>query len=112
MHQNDKIIAIKPKTFYRCDSPYIGATDDLKGLRVDSLLRDTVGGKRLFQDSIHIKKFSFDKLKEKVSKIQLYSLTTPNGQKVSIALEEMRLEYDAHKINIMQGNNLLIGISK
>ncbi|SPH24356.1 Disulfide-bond oxidoreductase YfcG [Defluviimonas aquaemixtae] len=31
--------------------------------------------------------------------IQLYSLTTPNGVKVSIALEEMGLPYDAHRIS-------------
>ncbi len=31
--------------------------------------------------------------------IQLYSLPTPNGQKVSIALEEMGLAYDAHLVN-------------
>jgi GST-like protein len=31
--------------------------------------------------------------------IQLYSLTTPNGVKVSIALEEMGLAYDAHLID-------------
>ena len=37
------------------------------------------------------------------NKIQLYSLATPNGQKVSIALEELGLEYDSHTINIMQG---------
>jgi GST-like protein len=37
------------------------------------------------------------------SKIQLYSLATPNGMKVSIALEEMELEYDAHTVNIMKG---------
>ena len=36
-------------------------------------------------------------------KIQLYSLATPNGQKVSIALEEMELEYEAHKIDIGSG---------
>ncbi len=36
-------------------------------------------------------------------KIQLYSLATPNGQKVSIALEEMGLPYDAHLIDIMKG---------
>lgn len=35
--------------------------------------------------------------------IQLYSLATPNGQKVSIALEEMDLPYDAHTINIREG---------
>ena len=34
------------------------------------------------------------------SKIQLYSLATPNGQKVGIALEEMKIPYDAHKIDI------------
>jgi GST-like protein len=37
-------------------------------------------------------------------RIQLYSLATPNGRKASIALEEMGLEYDAHKINIMEGD--------
>ncbi|MEZ5733566.1 MAG: glutathione S-transferase N-terminal domain-containing protein [Paracoccaceae bacterium] len=31
--------------------------------------------------------------------IQLYSLTTPNGAKVAIALEEMGLPYDAHRIS-------------
>jgi GST-like protein len=38
------------------------------------------------------------------NKIQLYSLATPNGQKVSIALEELGLDYDAHTINIMEGD--------
>ncbi len=37
-------------------------------------------------------------------KIQLYSLATPNGQKVSIALEEMGLAYDAHLVNITKGD--------
>lgn len=37
-------------------------------------------------------------------KIQLYSLATPNGQKVSIALEEMELPYEAHTIDIMNGD--------
>ena len=36
--------------------------------------------------------------------IQLYSLATPNGQKVGIALEEMGLKYDAHKISISAGD--------
>lgn len=35
--------------------------------------------------------------------IQLYSLATPNGQKVSIALEEMKLPYEAHTVNILKG---------
>ena len=34
--------------------------------------------------------------------IQLYSLATPNGVKVSILLEELGLEYEAHTINIME----------
>ncbi|MEO0708650.1 MAG: glutathione S-transferase, partial [Cyanobacteria bacterium J06649_5] len=37
-------------------------------------------------------------------RIQLYSLGTPNGQKVSVALEEMGLPYEAHKIDIMSGD--------
>ncbi len=36
-------------------------------------------------------------------KIQLYSLATPNGVKVAIALEEMAIPYDAHTINIGKG---------
>jgi len=34
--------------------------------------------------------------------LQLYSLGTPNGQKVTILLEEMGVDYDAYKINIME----------
>lgn len=37
-------------------------------------------------------------------KLQLYSLATPNGQKIGIALEEMQLEYEAHTINITKGD--------
>jgi GST-like protein len=33
-------------------------------------------------------------------RIQLYSLPTPNGVKVSIALEELQLPYEAHTIDI------------
>ena len=36
--------------------------------------------------------------------IELYSLATPNGQKVSIALEEMEIPYTPHKIDIMNGD--------
>lgn len=35
--------------------------------------------------------------------IELYSWPTPNGQKVHIALEEMGLTYEAHPVNITQG---------
>lgn len=38
------------------------------------------------------------------SKIQLYSLATPNGQKVSVALEELGLPYDTHVIDIRKGD--------
>jgi len=37
-------------------------------------------------------------------KIQLHSLGTPNGWKVSIALEELGLPYDAHTIDIRKGD--------
>lgn len=40
---------------------------------------------------------------EHPDRIQLYSLATPNGQKVSIALEELGLAYEAHKVNILEG---------
>ena len=36
--------------------------------------------------------------------IQLYTLPTPNGQKVSIMLEAIGLPYEAHKIDIMAGD--------
>ena len=36
--------------------------------------------------------------------IELYSLATPNGQKVSIALEEMQIPYTAHRVDIMKGD--------
>jgi GST-like protein len=35
--------------------------------------------------------------------IQLYSMATPNGQKIGIALEECGLEYDAHTVDIRNG---------
>ncbi|WP_136659261.1 glutathione S-transferase N-terminal domain-containing protein [Nitratireductor sp. XY-223] len=36
--------------------------------------------------------------------IDLYTWTTPNGRKVSILLEELGVEYNAHPINIGQGD--------
>ncbi|MFK7986900.1 MAG: glutathione binding-like protein [Sandaracinaceae bacterium] len=38
---------------------------------------------------------------EHPDRIQLYSVATPNGKKIGIALEEMGLPYEAHRINIM-----------
>jgi GST-like protein len=38
--------------------------------------------------------------------IDLYTWTTPNGRKVSIALEEMGLEYEVHSINITKDDQL------
>ncbi|HMR07063.1 MAG TPA: glutathione S-transferase N-terminal domain-containing protein [Polyangiaceae bacterium] len=37
-------------------------------------------------------------------RIQLYSLATPNGQKAGIALEELGLAYEAHRIDIMKND--------
>lgn len=37
-------------------------------------------------------------------RIQLYSLATPNGKKASILLEELEIPYEAHRINIMEGD--------
>lgn len=37
------------------------------------------------------------------SKLQLFSLNTPNGVKVGVALEELGLEYEAHQVNIGDG---------
>jgi GST-like protein len=38
-------------------------------------------------------------------RIQLYSLPTPNGVKVSIALEELGLPYEPHLVNIMKNES-------
>lgn len=38
--------------------------------------------------------------------IQLYSLPTPNGVKVSIALEEMGLAYDAHLVDFAKNDQM------
>lgn len=36
--------------------------------------------------------------------IQLYTMNTPNGQKVSICLEEMGVPYEPHTVNITKGD--------
>lgn len=36
--------------------------------------------------------------------IELYTWTTPNGRKISIALEEMGLDYKTHQIDIRKGD--------
>lgn len=38
-------------------------------------------------------------------RLQLYSFPTPNGVKVSIALEELGLPYEAHAVNIMKNES-------
>jgi len=40
---------------------------------------------------------------------QLYSLATPNGQKVGILLEELEIPYDAHTVDIMKGDQFSSG---
>lgn len=40
---------------------------------------------------------------------QLHSLATPNGQKVGIMLEELEIEYDAHVVDIMKGEQFSSG---
>jgi glutathione S-transferase len=37
-------------------------------------------------------------------RIQLYSMNTPNGIKVALALEEMRLAYEPHIVNLRAGD--------
>lgn len=37
-------------------------------------------------------------------RIQLYTMPTPNGRKASVALEVMGLAYEAHRIDIMAGD--------
>ena len=44
--------------------------------------------------------------------IQLFSLATPNGQKVSIALEEMGLSYEPHVIDITTGDQFSVDFIK
>ncbi len=56
-----------------------------------------------FCRTVNIRSMATTKLPETGDKpIQLYSLATPNGQKIGIALEELGLEYDAHLIDISQ----------
>ena len=38
------------------------------------------------------------------SRIQFYTWGTPNGRKVSIALEEMKLQYEVHPVNLQKGD--------
>jgi GST-like protein len=39
-------------------------------------------------------------------RLQLYSLPTPNGVKISIALEELKLAYEPHRVDIGANENL------
>eukprot|EP01035_Chromulina_nebulosa_P017637 gene17637-23215_t len=48
-------------------------------------------------------------LPEGSAPFQLYSLSTPNGQKVGILLEELGIDYDAHVINIGKGEQFTSG---
>eukprot|EP00659_Diplonema_papillatum_P002591 gene2591-4013_t len=48
-------------------------------------------------------------LEEGPAPLQLYSLRTPNGQKVGILLEELGVEYDAHCVDISKGDQFTSG---
>lgn len=50
--------------------------------------------------------------KEGRSPMKLYSLQTPNGQKVSILLEELGVPYEAQTINILKGEQFEAGFVK
>jgi GST-like protein len=39
-------------------------------------------------------------------RLQLYSLPTPNGVKISVALEELELPYEPHRVDIGENDNL------
>ena len=39
--------------------------------------------------------------------IELYTAPTPNGHKVSCTLEAMNLEYEAHLVNLSEGEQHL-----
>lgn len=41
---------------------------------------------------------------EHPDRIQLYSIATPNGVKIGVALEELELPYEAHRIHIGKGD--------
>ncbi|MDT8321359.1 MAG: glutathione S-transferase N-terminal domain-containing protein [Xanthomonadales bacterium] len=43
--------------------------------------------------------------------IDLYTWATPNGRKISIALEELGLSYDVHPINIFEGDQFTPGFT-
>lgn len=54
---------------------------------------------------------SLKSLPEGHNSLQLYSIGTPNGLKVSIALEEMGVPYDAHTIQILQLDQFTSGFT-
>lgn len=47
-----------------------------------------------------------------MSNIQLYSLGSPNGIKIPIALEEMEMAYDTHTVDILKGEQFDDGFKK
>ncbi|CAM6085673.1 unnamed protein product [Calypogeia fissa] len=55
-----------------------------------------------FAAPLHVKRSR--KVSAMAAKIELYSLATPNGMKVGVALEEMGLEYNPHTISIGKGD--------
>lgn len=45
-------------------------------------------------------------------RIQLYSVATPNGKKVGVMLEETGLPYEAHPVNILEGDQHKAGYAR
>lgn len=71
---------------------------EMSNSNIFSAINSPISGKR------------YDKvLKIGDSDFQLYSLATPNGQKVSIMLEELMIPYDAHTISINKGEQFSSG---
>jgi hypothetical protein len=63
-----------------------------------------IGAALHFLKVVFLKAYLFLKLftGEQLMTIQLYAFDTPNGRKISIALEEMELTYQVNVINIMK----------
>eukprot|EP00607_Mallomonas_marina_P002866 CAMPEP_0182428404 /NCGR_PEP_ID=MMETSP1167-20130531/22908_1 /TAXON_ID=2988 /ORGANISM="Mallomonas Sp, Strain CCMP3275" /LENGTH=283 /DNA_ID=CAMNT_0024611305 /DNA_START=60 /DNA_END=911 /DNA_ORIENTATION=+ len=67
--------------------------------KIDDLFADTAGNKWSNINRPTAGARSQEDLPVGDASFQLYSLSTPNGQKIGIMLEELGIDYDAHVIN-------------